>query len=188
MLRAWARPTSSLRAMGLPHTSSFPRLQEVGPGTLEGVCREAWAGGRQLLGREQKPFRSLVGPGVACAVAPALSQGRERPAQDGCVADSPPRLFSLEVASHCTKGIQPERGRLERRAESFLKGSAVVVLRCSLHICGWRFPEFSEVNAGSARCRQIRFTSDLSNRLRCPLAATAAASQCGLCGPALKLD
>ena len=44
------RPTSSLRATGLPHTSRFPRLQEVRPGTLQGVCGEAWAGGRQLPG------------------------------------------------------------------------------------------------------------------------------------------
>lgn len=44
------RPTSSLRATGLPHTSRFPRLQEVGPGTLQGVCGEAWAGGGQLPG------------------------------------------------------------------------------------------------------------------------------------------
>lgn len=36
------------------------------------------------------------------------------------------------------------------------------------------------MKAGSAPCRQIRFTSDLSNRLCCPLAATAAACQCGL--------
>lgn len=52
-----------------------------------------------------------------------------------------------------------------------------MVWRRSFHICGWRFPGFSEVNAGSAPCRQIRFTSDLSNRLCCPLAATAAACQ-----------
>ena len=39
-----------------------------------------------------------------------------------------------------------------------------MVSRRSFHICGWRFPGFSEVNAGSARCHQIRFTSDLSNR------------------------
>lgn len=76
-----------------------------------------------------------------------------------------PRLFSVEVARYRTKGVQPERRKLARRAESFLKGNAVVVLRRSFHICGWRFPGFSEVNAGSARCRQIRFTSDLSNRL-----------------------
>lgn len=117
-------------------------------------------------------------PGASCAVACALSLCSF--VQDRLVADSPPRVFSLEVASHCTKGVQPERGRLERRGESFLKGNAVVVFRRSLHICGWRFPGFSEVNAGSASCRQIRFTSDLSNRLHCPLAATAAVSQCGL--------
>lgn len=40
-----------------------------------------------------------------------------------------------------------------------------MVLRRSFHICGWRFPGFSEVKAGSALCHQIRFTGDLSNRL-----------------------
>lgn len=32
------RLTSSLCAVGLPHTRCFPRLQEVGPGTRQGVC------------------------------------------------------------------------------------------------------------------------------------------------------
>lgn len=110
--------------------------------------------GQPLPRGEQKPPRSLLGPEAACAVASALSP-----------CPGLPRLFSLEIARYYTKGVQHERGRLERGAESLLKGNAVVVLRRSFHICGWRFPGFSEVNAGSAECRQIRFTSDLSNRL-----------------------
>lgn len=84
-------------------------------------------------------------------------------------------LPSFPALSYCPgfpllrlQGIIPKasslRGRPERRAKSFLKGN-VVVLRRSFHICGWRFPGFSEVKAGSALCHQIRFTSDLSNRL-----------------------
>ena len=97
------------------------------------------------VGSCQGENRALSGPWCS---RPCPFPTRET--QDGFVADSPPRLFFLEVASHCTQDVQPERGRPEKRAESFLKGNAVVVLRCSLHICGWRFPGFSEVNAGSA--------------------------------------
>lgn len=50
-------------------------------------------------------LRSLLGPEATCAVDPALSL--PGPAQDGFAAASPPRLFSPEVASYCTKGIQP---------------------------------------------------------------------------------
>lgn len=52
------RPTSSLRALGLPHTSRFPKLQEVGPGPLQGVCREARAG----VGSCQSANRRPLGP------------------------------------------------------------------------------------------------------------------------------
>lgn len=105
--------------------------------------------GQPLPRGEQKPSRSLLRPEAACAVAPAQS----------CPGSSLLRLQSIIQKASST------RGRLERGYESLLKGNAVVVLRHSFHICGWRFPGFSEVNAGSARCRQIRFTSDLSNRL-----------------------
>lgn len=91
---------------------------------------------------------SLLGSAATCAAA------LPRPAQ----------AFPSRSCKALQKVSSP-RGRLERGAKSFLKGNAVVVLRRSFHICGWRFPGFSEVNAGSAGCRQIRFTSDLSNRL-----------------------
>lgn len=165
------RPTSSLRAAGLP-LAALPKA--AGRGRDTQGCREAGQGW-QPPGCEQKPRRSLLGAEAACAAACPLP------------LPEPAQPFLSQGCTVSYKRRPAERGRLERRAESFLKGNAVVVFRRSFHICGWRFPGFSEVNAGSAGCRQIRFTSDLSNRLAAHWLSLLLSANAAACRPALKL-
>lgn len=150
MVRAWAGPLPPCvpRVFLIPAASQGCRKW----GQEHSGCERGGLGrGRQPQGENRDLCRVLRPPVWEPALSPCPGL---------------PRLFSRGCkVLHKRPGPSLPRGRLERRAESFLKGNAVVVLRRSFHICGWRFPGFSEVNAGSAGCRQIRFTSDLSNRL-----------------------
>lgn len=129
--RASGKPTSSLCSM------LFPNCRKQGLGQdFQGLCGGELGKGQQVPGPEQifpQTSFCLCSQGLLCySLFPTL------PDLPGTLLELTPLplLFSLEIACDCTKGVQLERCRLERRAESLLKGNEVVVLRHSLHIRG----------------------------------------------------
>lgn len=59
-------------------------------------------------------------------------------------------------------GIQGEKGRKGGEPTFSQRKCSCGFEMFVFHSCGWRFSGFSEVNAGSAPCHQIRFTVTLA--------------------------
>lgn len=77
-------------------------------------------------------------------------------------------------------GIQGEKGRKGGEPTFSQRKCSCGFEMFVFHSCGWRFSGFSEVNAGSAPCHQIRFTVTLATVFTAhwlpQLPATSAAS------------